>query len=155
MRDNPWARARRLAGNSSAAALLLRLYYWHDKTTYREDGRNWLGLSRKMWTEELFFSLDEYKNALARVKKESLVVVKRKEIGGLQRAWIALSDRALEVLTRLTGVKRHRWTGVIRHQAGVKRHRRRVIRHQCNGVIRRHSYTKRKKKNEIKNEKIK
>ncbi len=97
MRDNPWARARRLAGNSSAAALLLRLYYWHDKTTYREDGRNWVGLSRKMWTEELFFSLDEYKNALARVKKESLVVLKRKEIGGLQRSWIALSGRALEV----------------------------------------------------------
>src|SRR5262245_49804946 len=98
-RDNPWARARKLAGNNAAAALLLRLFFWHDKTTYGEDGRNWVGLSRKMWTQELAFSLDEYKNALARVKNDGLVLVKRKEIAGRQRAWIALSDRAVEVFS--------------------------------------------------------
>ena len=75
------AKCHALAGNASAAALLMRIVNWMPRVRREVGGYRWIAKSAADWCADTGMSPDQYKAAVARLRQRRLVVTEQHMVG--------------------------------------------------------------------------
>ena len=92
------ARTHNATGNAAAALLLMRIAHWMPKATREFGGHLWITKAAKDWCAETAMSLEQYKTAVARLRRLRLVITEQHKFGEQTITHLRLTNAGRQVV---------------------------------------------------------